>query len=81
MAGIQTECAGERRKMALDEEDDDTGNETINVANCKPRKIPPLTWLECTPKSICYVAHRPVNTYENSPINRYYQFDVSALPC
>lgn len=41
---------GERSKMALEEEDDDTENDIINVANYKPRKIPPPTWRECIKK-------------------------------
>ncbi len=30
---------GERRKMALEEEDDDTENDIINVAGYKPRRF------------------------------------------
>ena len=41
---------GERRKMALEEEDDDTENDIINVAGYKPRKIPAPTWRECIKK-------------------------------
>ena len=41
---------GERRKMALEEEDDDTENDIINVASYKPRKILPPTWSECIKK-------------------------------
>ena len=40
---------GERRKMAL-EEDDDTENDIINAASYKPRKIPAPTWRECIKK-------------------------------
>jgi hypothetical protein len=41
---------GERRKIELTEEDDDIENGVINVANFKPRKIPPPTWRECIKK-------------------------------
>ncbi|MEA3467456.1 MAG: hypothetical protein U9R57_04440 [Thermodesulfobacteriota bacterium] len=53
---------GDREKQKLEEKEEtetpDDDIEIIDVSKHKPRKIPPPTWRECTPRALASRAHQ-----------------------